>query len=352
MSVLDLPDKKRPAPSVPAMEKWIHDAERETGVAPKRLGWVVASTVVVAALQRALADDQEPAFLVKGGVYIEFHLGLAARTTTDIDALFRGGLAEFEQRLDEALALPWGPFDLVRTEIEVIKAPKLVQPRRFWVKLMAKGRVWRRVKVEVSFPEGGSAKGALPVVAPNIGFFGLQTPQHLLGMAMDYQVAQKLHAASDPDEEGYENQRVHDILDLLLIKNAFYTDVGWEHRDQDSGLDRPDTSLRDQATHPRVRVRSVSVIEDSDQQSGTRQQIVSLRAACVEIFDYRADEAEQLGRPVRRWPPVLHINGYWRAAYPPLAAALGVALTLEEAVAAVEAWVAEIDAADHEPEDG
>ncbi len=77
-------------------------------------------------------------FLIKGGVYIEFHLGLKARATTDVDTLFRGDFMEFELRLDEALSLPWGPFDLLRTEIEVIDAPKLVQPRRFWVKLMAK----------------------------------------------------------------------------------------------------------------------------------------------------------------------------------------------------------------------
>jgi len=330
LSVFDLPDKKRPSPSVPAMERWIHDAERETGVAAKRLGWLVASTVVVAALQRALADDRQPVFLVKGGVYMEFHLGMKARATTDVDTVFRGRVAEFEQRLDEALALPWGPFDLVRTEIELIKAPKLVRPRRFWVKLMAKGRVWRRVKVEVSFPEGGCAQGAVPVVPPNIGFFGIQTPEYLLGMAMDYQVAQKLHAASDPDLAGHQNQRVHDILDLLLVKEAFYSRTHAE----------PDERTRLVETVPDHRAR---------RPGGST---VSLKAACEEIFDYRADEAEQLGQPVRRWPPEFRINGYWRAAYPQLAAALHITLTLEDAVAAVEAWVTEIEAARPKPEDG
>ena len=300
MKVFDLPDKKRPLPSVRALEKWLNDAERDTGVAPKRLGWLVASTIVVAALQRALGDDRQPVFLVKGGVYIEYHLGLRARTTTDVDTLFRGSLAEFEQRLDEALAQPWGPFQLVRTEIEVIDAPKLVKPRRLWVQLLAKGRVWRRIKVEVSFPEGKSAETMMPVPAPNIGFFGLQTPDQLLGMAMDYQVAQKFHAASDLDEEGYENQRVHDILDLLLVRDAFYPG-------------KPS---------------------------------VSLKAACLDTFTYRAEEARQLGRPVREWPPVFHINDYWRRAYPPLAEELGITFTIDEAVAVISAWVDEIDEAD------
>jgi hypothetical protein len=217
-----------------------------------------------------------------------------------VDTLFRGDLAEFERKLDETLTQPWGPFDLVRTELEVIDAPRLVQPRRFWIKLIAKGHVWRRIKVDVSFPEGGSANESMPVVPPNIGFFGIQTPNYLLGMAMDYQVAQKLHAASDPDDDHYENQRVHDILDLLLIKNAFYPGPLPKH----------------------------------------------LKAACEDIFTYRADEAAQLQHPVRRWPPVLHANDYWRAAYPPLATALEITLTLDEAIATIEAWATEIDRAD------
>ncbi|MCL2785139.1 MAG: nucleotidyl transferase AbiEii/AbiGii toxin family protein [Propionibacteriaceae bacterium] len=302
MRVFDLPDKRRPIPSVQALNRWLSDAERDTGVTPKRLGRLVASTVVVAALQRSLGDDRQALFLVKGGVYIEFNLGLRARTTSDVDTLFRGTLAEFTDRLDESLTLPWGPFELSRTEVEIIDAPKLVKPRRFWVQLSAKGAVWRRIQVEVSFPEGHMASLSHLVPPPNIGFFGLDAPDHLIGVAMDYQVAQKLHAASDPDTDGYENQRVHDICDLLLLKDAFYP-----------GLPP-----------------------------------ASLRAACVDIFEYRAGEAAQLGLPVRRWPPMFMINDFWRMAYPPLAESLGITLTVDEAVAAVAEWVAQVDVANGE----
>ncbi|MDR2565221.1 MAG: nucleotidyl transferase AbiEii/AbiGii toxin family protein [Bifidobacteriaceae bacterium] len=85
-------------------------------------------------------------FLVKGGVYIEFHFGLKARATRDVDTLFRGGLADFERRLDEALAEPRGPFQLARSRIETIDAPKLVQPRRFSVRLTAKGAAYGRCR--------------------------------------------------------------------------------------------------------------------------------------------------------------------------------------------------------------
>ncbi|MDR1712252.1 MAG: nucleotidyl transferase AbiEii/AbiGii toxin family protein [Propionibacteriaceae bacterium] len=222
MAAWDLPDKNRPVPSVRALQAWVRDAHRATGVGAERISWLVASTVVVAALQRVLASDGQPLFLVKGGVFIEFNLGLKARTTTDVDTLFRDDMAEFRARLDEALAQPWGPFVLDRTEIEIIDAPKLIQPRRFYVRLLAKGAAWRRIKVEVSFNEGAMAEQSSPVATPSVGFFGLETPETLIGVAMDYQIAQKLHAASDPDEAGYENQRVHDIIDVLLLKTEFY----------------------------------------------------------------------------------------------------------------------------------
>ena len=298
--LFDLPDKKRPSPSANAMNRWLSDAEKDTTVAAKRIGWFVASTVVVAALQRALGEDAKPVFFVKGGVYIEFNLGLRARTTKDVDTMFRGSVDDFADRLDEALAEPWGPFKLERTAVEVIDAPKLAKPRRFWVRVYAKGQVWRRIQVEVSFPEGDMAARSQLVAAPNIGFFGLDTPERLVGVAMDYQIAQKLHAASDPDEEGHENQRVHDIVDVLLIRNEFYRG-------------KPPASLK---------------------------------AACLDIFAYRANEAAQLGRPVRGWPPAFLINEYWCRGYPPLAESLGIALTLEEAVATVEKWVQEIDRTD------
>ncbi|MDR3201640.1 MAG: hypothetical protein LBT54_00640 [Bifidobacteriaceae bacterium] len=66
--MFDLPDKKRPVPGANALNRWLSDAEKGIEVSVKRLGWLVASTVVVAALQRALGDGDCPVFLVKGGV--------------------------------------------------------------------------------------------------------------------------------------------------------------------------------------------------------------------------------------------------------------------------------------------
>jgi hypothetical protein len=86
------------------LNQWIRDAEALTGAGERRIGWLLASTVVIAALQRALGVDNAPLFLVKGGVYMELQLGLRARATKDIDTLFRGTAAEFNEALGEVLA--------------------------------------------------------------------------------------------------------------------------------------------------------------------------------------------------------------------------------------------------------
>jgi len=297
----DLPEEERPQPSARLLDQWVRDAQDLTGGADKRIAWMLSSTVIIAALQRAIGFDGQPLFLVKGGLYLELQLGLTARTTKDVDTLFRGDAAEFQRVLDQVLAEPWAPFSLVRTELErVEKAPRVVKPYRFDIKLMVRGATWRRVRVEVSFPEGQIGAFANPVPAPGIGFFGVKSPNEIIGIAMDYQVAQKLHAASDPHAPpDFINDRVRDIIDLVLIKENLYS----------------------QDVSP------------------------TLPTACLDVFEARAKEASAIGAVPRHWPPNLVANDTWEAAYPKLATSVGLACSLKEAIIMVEAWVCDINAA-------
>ena len=295
---LDLPDKSRPAPSARALNTWVRDAVRLTGLRERRVGWMLASTIVIAALQRALGGDGMPLFLAKGGVYVEMQLGVGARATQDIDTLFRGTVDEFMATLQQVMSVPWGPFTLETSDVEVIAGVKrIAKPRRFEVQLIVKGAIWRKVKVEVSFPEGQIADRAESVPTPPVGFFGLDVPEHLVGIALDYQVAQKMHACTDPDTPEWTNDRVRDIIDLNLLHDHFYPG----------------------------------------------EPPISLKAACTDLFDARAAEAATLGETPRSWPPVIQANALWREQYPRLADEVGLDLTLDEAIAKIQAWIAEID---------
>jgi hypothetical protein len=118
-----LEPRDKPPTTVRAIETWIQQAEAKTGIGARRLGWMVASGVVIAALQRVQHEDADPTFLVKAGAYLELRLGMNARSTKDIDTLFRGDFALFIEKLDEALAEPFAGITLSRTEPEPIEVP-------------------------------------------------------------------------------------------------------------------------------------------------------------------------------------------------------------------------------------
>ncbi|MGN6762209.1 MAG: nucleotidyl transferase AbiEii/AbiGii toxin family protein [Leifsonia sp.] len=306
MSRIDLstlPEKDRTPPTVAALNAWVNHAAKELGIGDSgRLSWQIASAIVVAALQRVSDPEFGALFLLKGGAFLERRLSARSRATKDVDAMFRGEVNAFAQKLDEALTEPWGPFTLSRSEIETINVPaRRVKPRRFDVRLDIRGRVWRKIQVEIAFADGKTQPGAEYVPADDFGFFGLESANELATISLAYQVAQKLHACTDPhDPPAQRNDRVRDVVDLLLIKEQLLLD-------------------------------GVALLE--------------LRAAAEAVFAGRAAEAESLGFDGRRWPPVVVSNEIWVTDYPRAAGKADVTLTLDEAISAVNSWIEEIAAA-------
>jgi len=75
-----------------------------------RLAWLVASTVVTAALQKAVDSNGQSRFLMKGGTLLQHRLGDAARSTRDLDGMVRGDMDDFINTLDFVLQEHWGPL--------------------------------------------------------------------------------------------------------------------------------------------------------------------------------------------------------------------------------------------------
>jgi len=297
-----LPTKPKLPNSAHVLDNWITQAESKLGSTRGRLGWLIASTVVAAALQKAVDDQGQPLFLLKGGTMLQHRLP-GSRATTDLDGLARGNIETVMDVLDDVLQRPWGPLQLRRDPIEIIDVPgKLVKPRRFDVVVALNGVTWRRIQVEVSPDEGGAGRVGEYVPAPALRAVGLPSPDHLVTLALRYQIAQKVHAATDPhDPPAYENDRARDVVDLLLLRDLA----------RDSG-------------HP--------LLPD-------------IRAAIVDIFGARAAEAVATGRAPRHWPARLVAYPHWETSYKKAAESAGVTLALAEAVAEVNAWLDEIDAA-------
>lgn len=297
-----LKPKTKPPVSTRVLNTWIAQAEGQLGDEAQggRLGWLIASSVAIAAVQRAIDTDGNQLFLLKGGTLLQHRLNAAARTTKDVDGLIRGDLDAFFAMLENVLDEPWGPLTLRRGEVQVIDAPtKIIKPRRFDIILDMRGVTWRRVQFEVSPDEAGVGEEHEIIEPPPLGGFGLPDPDALVGISMRFQIAQKLHAVSDPHEPpGSINDRARDVVDLLLLRDL-------------------------------IAVTGSPTLAE-------------VRSAGVAVFEARAAEAHSLGRPTRDWPPSITAHDHWANDYARAAASGGLELSLDAAVTEANDWIAAI----------
>jgi len=274
--------------STKVIERWVNDYAREKGVAVNRLQRWIWFMLVLAALDRARDEQGEPLFLLKGGAAMELRLQLEARTTKDIDTVFRESMESMLERLDAALQEGWGDFTFERTAPEAIKETHSV---RLAIKLSYRGKRWGTVPLEVAPAEGGSGDDVETLDAIGIGQFGLDGPDRVPCLGVRYQIAQKVHACSEPPLEGKdENPRFHDLIDLIFLRDLVAAD-GWP----------------------------------------------AVRRACVDTFESRAKHT---------WPPELVVYASWPAAFAALSTDQGFGITdVEEAARQVREMITRIDAA-------
>ncbi|WP_159612756.1 nucleotidyl transferase AbiEii/AbiGii toxin family protein [Glutamicibacter sp. JC586] len=252
---------------------------------------------MTAALQRTVDEDGRSLFLLKGETMLQYRLSGMSRTTQDIDGLVRTDLDEFLGKLDATLTESWGPLTMTRGEAQEIRVPtRIVNPRRFDIKVAIKGVTWRRVQVEISLDEGNAGIRTEEIPSPSLAGFGLPTPERLVSLSMAYQIAQKIHASTDPHDPPHEvNDRARDVVDLLLLRD-----------------------LATRTGHPALE---------------------EIHNAVTDIFAARAVEAQAMGMPPRTWPVALVAHRHWLESYADAAKSAEVAIDLEHAVAELNEWL-------------
>lgn len=241
----------------------------------------------------ALTDDAGPRFLVKGGSAIELRLGLGrSRTSKDLDGVFRGEFVDFFAGAQAALRAGWAGFTGRATEPEEIHVPGMpVRPRRFAVKLDYQGRPFVTVPVEVAPDEAGLAAEHDPVQPAELDgltALGLPRADPVPCITIRWQLAQKVHACTDPLDGAAANDRARDLPDILILA-ALITD----------------------------------------------DYLPSVREACQAVFAARGGHA---------WPPVLVVQPHWPALYTAAIAGLeDLPGTVGEAAEAVRAFIRTVD---------
>jgi len=283
--VSGFPKEKQPH-NMRVLQNWIREYADQEQLAESRVRRAVSFMLVALPLERSLDGDGGPLFVVKGGVSMELRLELRARTTKDLDAVFRGAFDDWLDALDDALTDEIEGFSYAREE------PKRIGETRSYrvgIAIDYKGRRWGKVQFEVAPVEVAAALDVDQVAPFDIGQFGLKAPGQISVVGLPYLIAQKLHACTEVFE-GEENARVHDLMDLLLARD---------------------------------------LLEPGD--------LRRTREACVAIFENRGKQP---------WPPTVTVYPGWVGAFSRIAEEEGFPIQdVEQAAALVRELIDEIDAA-------
>jgi hypothetical protein len=183
---------------------------------------------------------------------------------------------------------------------------RAVNPRRFDITVLLNGVTWRRVQVEVAPDEGHAGAAPEQIASPSLAGFGLPTPEHLASLALRYQIAQKIHAVTDPhDPPAIVNDRARDVVDLLLLRDLVH--------------------------------------------STGQPSLVDVRAAVEDVFSARAAEAITMGGSPRVWPARVTAHGHWGVSFTRAAESAGLAISLAEATDQANVWLTRIEHATEDP---
>lgn len=240
-----------PPPNLKSLEQRIRNLE------PDDTGSLRRQTTMA----MVVVGQMLPEGAVKGGTAMALRYGRAeARFTQDLDAARVHPLTDFMDDFEAALGQGWAGFtgrvlDRRPPRPQGIPAAYVMQP--FDVKLDYLGRSWRTVKFELGHNEIDDAvEPELRIATDLVELFtdlGLPAPDPIPVMRADHQVAQKLHAVSEPGTD-----RVRDLVDLQLLDKR-----------EDLDLDQ-------------------------------------LRATCLRLFDYRR---------LHTWPPIVEVGVGWDDLY-------------------------------------
>lgn len=197
------------------------NSKRNLDMAIRRLGsgdedYLRNRTVIA----NAVVGQMISGAVVKGGSSLKMRFGDAStRATTDLDVARSEDIDAFEAAFARDLAIGWEGF--TGRIVERPKAtPKDVPPQYvmqpYEVKLSYLGSPWCTVLFEVGHDEIGDADEAEYVLPKDASRMleGMDFPklEPVALMPLHYQIAQKLHGASEP-----HSQRAHDLVDLQLI---------------------------------------------------------------------------------------------------------------------------------------
>ena len=212
-------------PNLKSLDRRIRNLAAKNRTTLVRLRQAVANTAI---------GQMLPPGVVKGGTALKLRIGEGgSRFSADVDASRKAesSLDDYIGALGVRLNQGWGGFT---GRVLTVPAPEpagvpdeyVMQP--FDIKLQYLEKPLITVRFELGHDEiGSTSKQDLRLADDLLMLFetlGLETPSPIPVLAIEHQVAQKLHACTSVGIDTGTNLRAHDLVDLQLL-------------DQDEGID-------------------------------------------------------------------------------------------------------------------
>lgn len=237
------PAKSRPPANSRALEAWIHAWVEETGdahgVIRRRIGMLALAGMV-----EHLADREGPALVFKGGSSLELRYASRARASRDVDLVATRSLSDLADVLDKALRAGWRGFTGRMREPEDLAIPWAdIAGHRIDVKLSFGGRPFSTLVLEVTTTNTTPEIEYVPALS--LANIGIDQPNAIPCLSLAQQVAEKIHACTDPLDGVRLNDRVNDVMDLIIIEDLAGSDL-----DLAVTRVRCATTFTERATHP------------------------------------------------------------------------------------------------------
>jgi hypothetical protein len=187
-----------------------------------RLRTWVSFLALCGVLERAIEEGVIRDYYIKGGVALELRFGDRARATKDVDIGLEGDRFVRLRALDAAIALGFDRFGFRRKGTPYTL--EQVDTVRIEIAITHKGRSFQTLDVDL-----GPAGELHDLVQPEIrglNELGLPVTSPVRCLTLAVQVAQKIHAATNPRIVNDPKQnRARDILDVLLVELLGQLDV-------------------------------------------------------------------------------------------------------------------------------
>jgi predicted nucleotidyltransferase component of viral defense system len=192
-------------PSPKQLGRAVEKLAESEGLAVRRVRRRIATIALIQLFNLALGQSRLPPFMVKGGRALEFRFGSLARSSRDVDIVVFGARDDILEAAIAVLRDEWSGFSFVVATAPQERDHSYV----FEVSADYNGADWARFELELIH---GVVESWDDVPVSGFDALGLEAVDTIPCMTLAEQIAQKLHAVSDPDAD-----RPRDLYDIYLM---------------------------------------------------------------------------------------------------------------------------------------